>query len=178
MATETKPQAPETTAPDSPKPGYEIALSLIYPNPDQPRKVFPRESLEELALSIKEQGLIEPLVVVPKGEKFMLIAGERRWRAAGFPSAGHVRLRVQPVRRGRGDHLDGDAADHAAGGRELPGHREARDVLGNWLIFAEDDLVAGSWVVVDGDDVERPTLGVKALPEALEALDRAVTAWS
>lgn len=84
------PQAPETTAPDSPKPGYEIALSLIYPNPDQPRKVFPRESLEELALSIKEQGLIEPLVVVPKGEKFMLIAGERRWRAcqmAGLTAA-------------------------------------------------------------------------------------------
>jgi ParB family chromosome partitioning protein len=84
------PQAPETAAPDSSKPGYEIALSLIYPNPDQPRKVFPRESLEELALSIKEQGLIEPLVVVPKGEKFMLVAGERRWRAcqmAGLASA-------------------------------------------------------------------------------------------
>jgi ParB/RepB/Spo0J family partition protein len=84
------PQAPETTAPDSPEPGYEIALSLIYPNPDQPRKVFPRESLEELALSIKEQGLIEPLVVVAKGEKFMLIAGERRWRAcqmAGLTAA-------------------------------------------------------------------------------------------
>jgi ParB family chromosome partitioning protein len=43
-----------------------------------------------LALSIKEQGLIEPLVVVPKGEKFMLIAGERRWRAcqmAGLTAA-------------------------------------------------------------------------------------------
>jgi ParB family chromosome partitioning protein len=87
------PQAPETTAPDSPKPGNEIALSLIYPNPDQPRKVFPRESLEELALSIKEQGLIEPLVVVPKGEKFMLIAGERRWRACQMAG-----LAVAPVR--------------------------------------------------------------------------------
>jgi ParB family chromosome partitioning protein len=87
------PQAPETTAPDSPKPGNEIALSLIYPNPDQPRKVFPRESLEELALSIKEQGLIEPLVVVPKGEKFMLIAGERRWRACQMAG-----LAVTPVR--------------------------------------------------------------------------------
>ena len=77
------PQAPETTAPDSPKPGYEIELSLIYPNPDQPRKIFLREALEELAQSIKEQGLIEPLVVAPRGEgkPFMLIAGERRWRA-------------------------------------------------------------------------------------------------
>lgn len=88
------PQAPETTTPDSPKPGYEIALSLIYPNPDQPRKVFPRESLEELALSIKEQGLIEPLVVVPKGEKFMLIAGERRWRACQMAGLSAAPVRV------------------------------------------------------------------------------------
>jgi ParB family chromosome partitioning protein len=73
-------QAPETI-PQSPQGSNEVPLNLIYPNPAQPRKVFPREALEELALSIKEQGLIEPLVVVPKGEKFMLIAGERRWRA-------------------------------------------------------------------------------------------------
>jgi ParB family chromosome partitioning protein len=88
------PQAPETAAPDSPKPGNEITLSLIYPNPDQPRKVFPRESLEELALSIKEQGLIEPLVVVPKGEKFMLIAGERRWRACQMAGLAAAPVRI------------------------------------------------------------------------------------
>jgi len=83
-------QTPETILQVSPQASSEIDLSLIYPNPDQPRKVFPREALEELALSIKEQGLIEPLVVVPKGEKFMLIAGERRWRAcrmAGLTTA-------------------------------------------------------------------------------------------
>ncbi len=85
-----RPQAPETIPQSDPKGSNEVPLNLIYPNPDQPRKVFPKESLEELALSIKEQGLIEPLVVVPKGEKFMLIAGERRWRAcqmAGLVSA-------------------------------------------------------------------------------------------
>ncbi|MFA5112215.1 MAG: ParB/RepB/Spo0J family partition protein [Desulfobaccales bacterium] len=83
-------QAPQTTAPDSPKPGNEIELSLIYPNPDQPRKVFDQGKLEELAQSIKEQGLIEPLVVVPRLPKFMLVAGERRWRAcqiAGLTAA-------------------------------------------------------------------------------------------
>ena len=83
-------KAPETTAPDSPKPGNEVALSLIYPNPDQPRKIFDQGKLEELAQSIKEQGLIEPLVVVPRLPKFMLVAGERRWRAcqiAGLSSA-------------------------------------------------------------------------------------------
>ena len=85
-----RPQTPETIPQSDPKGCDEVRLNLIYPNADQPRKVFPRESLEELALSIKEQGLIEPLVVVPKGEKFMLIAGERRWRAcqmAGLTAA-------------------------------------------------------------------------------------------
>jgi ParB/RepB/Spo0J family partition protein len=85
-----RPQAPETIPQSQPQGGNEVPLNLIYPNPDQPRKVFPRESLEELALSIKGQGLIEPLVVVPKGGKFMLIAGERRWRAcqmAGLTAA-------------------------------------------------------------------------------------------
>jgi len=84
------PQAPETNPQSNPRGRNEVPLSLIYPNPGQPRKVFPKAALEELALSIKEQGLIEPLVVVAKGEKFMLIAGERRWRAcqmAGLTSA-------------------------------------------------------------------------------------------
>ena len=85
-----RPQAPETIPQSNPQGSNEVPLNLIYPNPDQPRKVFPKGALEELALSIKEQGLIEPLVVVAKGEKFMLIAGERRWRAcqmAGLTSA-------------------------------------------------------------------------------------------
>jgi ParB/RepB/Spo0J family partition protein len=87
-------QAPVTIPQSSPPTSYEVALSLIYPNPDQPRKVFPRESLEELALSIKEQGLIEPLVVVPKGDKFMLIAGERRWRACQMAGLAAAPVRV------------------------------------------------------------------------------------
>jgi len=70
-----------------------VPLDLIYPNPDQPRKFFPKEALEELAQSIQEQGLIEPLVVVPRGGKFMLVAGERRWRACQV-----VGLETVPVR--------------------------------------------------------------------------------
>jgi ParB/RepB/Spo0J family partition protein len=86
-------QAPETT-PQPPSNGsHEVHLSLIYPNTRQPRKFFPKEALEELALSIKEQGLIEPLVVVPRGGKFMLVAGERRWRACQM-----IGLETVPVR--------------------------------------------------------------------------------
>jgi len=71
----------------------EVELERIYPNPDQPRKHFPKAPLEDLARSIKEQGLIEPLVVVRRGNKYMLIAGERRWRAGKIAG-----LKTAPVR--------------------------------------------------------------------------------
>jgi len=60
----------------------EIKIDLIEPNKYQPRKVFQQEALEELAKSIKEHGLVQPIVVRKAGDKFELVAGERRWRAA------------------------------------------------------------------------------------------------
>ena len=57
------------------------SIDKIFPNPDQPRRYFNPGKLAELAQSIKENGLMEPLIVVPKGGCFMIIAGERRWRA-------------------------------------------------------------------------------------------------
>lgn len=60
----------------------EIKLSEIKPNPYQPRKTFNDESLQELADSIKEDGLIQPIVVVEEIDGYMLIAGERRFRAS------------------------------------------------------------------------------------------------
>lgn len=60
-----------------------LALTDIEPNSDQPRREFNEEELAELADSIKEHGLLQPLVVAPKsGGKFEIVAGERRWRAA------------------------------------------------------------------------------------------------
>ena len=59
-----------------------IPLSRIRPCPFQPRKSFSDESLRELADSIREQGVLQPLIVRPQGDHFELIAGERRWRAA------------------------------------------------------------------------------------------------
>ena len=57
-------------------------LESIVPNPRQPRTVFEDEALQELAASIQEHGVLQPLVVRPKGEGYELIAGERRLRAA------------------------------------------------------------------------------------------------
>jgi ParB family chromosome partitioning protein len=59
-----------------------VALDRVRPSPFQPRKVFAAEALRELADSIKEQGIIQPIIVRQRGETFELIAGERRWRAA------------------------------------------------------------------------------------------------
>jgi len=59
-----------------------IALDRIVPTPLQPRTVFRDEHLEELVASIREQGIIQPLIARQRGDKFELIAGERRWRAA------------------------------------------------------------------------------------------------
>ena len=59
-----------------------IALSDIDPNFEQPRKNFDEDALNELAESIKIHGVIQPIVVVPVGKRFMIIAGERRFRAS------------------------------------------------------------------------------------------------
>ncbi|SDX11648.1 chromosome segregation DNA-binding protein [Albimonas donghaensis] len=61
-----------------------IAIDLIKPNPDQPRRRFSDDEIDELAASIRERGVIQPLVLRPdpSGEGYQIVAGERRWRAA------------------------------------------------------------------------------------------------
>lgn len=60
----------------------EIAVADIFPNPSQPRSLFDEEALGELADSIRTLGLIQPITVRRSGDKYMIISGERRWRAA------------------------------------------------------------------------------------------------
>jgi len=59
-----------------------ININKIYPNPNQPRREFDEESLKELAQSIKLHGFIQPIIVSSQQKGYMIIAGERRWRAA------------------------------------------------------------------------------------------------
>ena len=82
------------SADDAPK---TLALSRIEPNPAQARKNFDRESLEELAASIAQHGVITPLIVRPSGDSYMLIAGERRWRAARMAGVSEVPVVVLDV---------------------------------------------------------------------------------
>jgi ParB family transcriptional regulator, chromosome partitioning protein len=60
----------------------QIPLSKIKPNPYQPRKVFKSEDLQELIQSVKDRGILQPIVVRRKGDHWEIIAGERRFRAA------------------------------------------------------------------------------------------------
>jgi len=60
----------------------ELDIEQIKPNPDQPRTHFDPVALQELALSIRETGILQPVVVVPQEKHYKIIVGERRWRAA------------------------------------------------------------------------------------------------
>jgi ParB family transcriptional regulator, chromosome partitioning protein len=62
----------------------EVPVSKILPNPAQPRLSYDEDSLTDLASSIREHGVLQPILVRPSGSKFELIAGERRWRASGM----------------------------------------------------------------------------------------------
>ncbi len=60
----------------------EIAIDDIIPDPNQPRREFDEKQLEALSNSIKENGVVQPIVVVKEGKKYQIVAGERRWRAS------------------------------------------------------------------------------------------------
>ena len=60
----------------------QLPTADIIPDPDQPRRFFDEEALRELADSIRRHGVVQPIVVTPRGAQFMIVAGERRWRAA------------------------------------------------------------------------------------------------
>ncbi len=74
-----------STETETKTPDREVPIEKIHPNPDQPRRAFAKEALDDLAASISEKGIIQPLIVRPRpgreGE-FEIVAGERRWRAA------------------------------------------------------------------------------------------------
>jgi ParB family chromosome partitioning protein len=74
-----------------------IPIDLIDPNPLQPRRVFQNDRLSELAQSIRTNGIIQPLVVRRLGDRYQLVAGERRWRAAKLAGADRVPVVVQDI---------------------------------------------------------------------------------
>jgi ParB family chromosome partitioning protein len=72
-------------------------IEEIQPNPFQPRKSFDDEQIQELVESIREKGILQPLIVRPKGGSYELIAGERRWRAAQKVGIKEVPILIRDV---------------------------------------------------------------------------------
>lgn len=72
----------------------ELAINLIEPNPDQPRTEIDDKSIAELSASIALHGLLQPLLVRPHGDKYEIVAGERRWRASRMAGLEKVPVRI------------------------------------------------------------------------------------
>ena len=91
---EVKPQE-RTVIHQADKATDEVDIDLIEPNPNQPRTNFKKEELEELAESIKKNGLLQPILVRKEGDKYNIIAGERRWQACKNLGMKRVPVRIK-----------------------------------------------------------------------------------
>ena len=76
----------------------EINIDEILPNPYQPRTYFDEEALKELSASIKRHGLIQPIIVIKKDDGYMLIAGERRYRATKMLGASKIKAIIADIK--------------------------------------------------------------------------------
>ena len=74
----------------------ELDISRVIPNPDQPRKTFDPVKLQELADSIRQHGLQQPIKVAPRGDMFLIVMGERRWRAHQLAGLMTIKAIVEP----------------------------------------------------------------------------------
>ena len=80
--TEAQPGIISLLAARTPTAVRELPLEKVVPNPSQPRMTFHEETLQELAASVREHGVLQPILVRPSADKYEIIAGERRWRAS------------------------------------------------------------------------------------------------
>ena len=88
---------PATPAADDSGAGrlLELPVESLGPNPFQPRKAFAPEALDELAASIRTSGVLQPIVARRRGERYEILVGERRWRAARQAGLSHVPVLVR-----------------------------------------------------------------------------------
>src|ERR1700690_145444 len=80
-----------------------IPVSKILPNPDQPRTIFDEKKLAGLAQSIKENGLVQPVVVEQVGEEYILVDGERRWRGVKMLGRGTIEATMRKASNHKGN---------------------------------------------------------------------------
>jgi len=88
---------PPAPAPPAPPAVNDVAVSELEPNPAQPRHHFDPAQLQELAASIRESGIVQPILVRRRGSRYQIVAGERRWRAAQLAGIGRVPITVREI---------------------------------------------------------------------------------
>ena len=98
-----------------------MAISALSPHPDQPRRRFDEEALEELARSVAERGVLLPLLVRPHGKDYQIVAGERRWRAAQRARLHEVPVIVREI-------TDAETMELALARRAVEGRLSVREV--------------------------------------------------
>ena len=74
-----------------------LPIARIFANPDQPRRVFDEEAIQELADSIKEHGVIQPILVTPKDDGYEIVAGERRYRASKLAGLSEIPVIIRSM---------------------------------------------------------------------------------
>ena len=87
--------ASESSAEAAPHHLDEVPIELVHPNPNQPRMHFNKEELDELALSIEKDGLLQPILVREDAQGYEIIAGERRWQASQLAGLKKVPVRIK-----------------------------------------------------------------------------------
>ena len=80
---------------EAPTVGEIVELRLLKPNPNQPRRSFPEDALADLAKSIKEKGILQPILVRRVGKSYEIVAGERRFRAAKLAGLDEIPVIIQ-----------------------------------------------------------------------------------
>ena len=100
VSTASQPQADTSSAPEpsaeaAPHNLDEVPIDLVHPNPNQPRMHFNKEELDELALSIEKDGLLQPILVREDAQGYEIIAGERRWQASQLAGLKKVPVRIK-----------------------------------------------------------------------------------
>ena len=145
----------------------EIDIAKIKPNPNQPRVQFDEAALVELADSIRERGVLQPILLKPDGEGFMIVAGERRWRAAQRARIHSMPAIVRDIDDSTTAELalieniqrqDLNPLEEAEGYRQLiQGHGHTQDDIGR-LVHKSRSHVANLLRLLDLPDFVRQSL--------------------
>lgn len=161
------------TSEDEPTPAA-IRLDNIEPDPDQPRREFGEAELAELAATIQDLGVLQPIVVRPhpngRGGRYMLVMGERRWRAAAVAGLTAIPAVVQTGAKRRRAQLVENLQRQDLGALEIA--RALRVIVGEAESEGESQASVARALGKDRAYVTRYLRLLKLLPELLELLEK------